>query len=60
MEGFTVLDASSARTLRKFPLHHISRWSMRGSSLVLFTRSPVSIACLLHAGSSVCCGRITL
>lgn len=43
MEGFTVLDASSARTLRKFPLHHISRWSMRGSSLVLFTRSPSDV-----------------
>jgi hypothetical protein len=56
MEGFTVCDASSARSLRKYPLHHISRWSMRGSSLVLFTRSPVSIvpAMLLPAGSRPC------
>ncbi|KAL4856557.1 putative glycosyltransferase [Chlorella vulgaris] len=43
MEGFTVWDASSARSLRKYPLHHISRWSMRGSSLVLFTRSPSDV-----------------
>jgi hypothetical protein len=41
LEGFNILDASGSRNLRKYPLHHISRWSMRGSSLILFTRSPV-------------------
>ena len=41
MEGFNVLDSSGSRIQRKYPLHHISRWSMRGSSLILFTRSPV-------------------
>lgn len=41
LEGFNIWDASGLRNLRKYPLHHISRWSMRGSSLYLFTRSPV-------------------
>lgn len=36
-----MLDSSGSRIQRKYPLHHISRWSMRGSSLILFTRSPV-------------------
>ena len=42
LEGFNVLSSDGSRALRKYPLHHISRWSMRGSSLILFTRSPVS------------------
>lgn len=46
MEGFNILTNDGTRTLRKYPLHHISRWSMRGNSLILFTRSPVS---LVHA-----------
>jgi len=41
LEGFNIMTPDS-RTLRKYPLHHISRWSMRGSSLILFTKSPVS------------------
>lgn len=44
LEGFNILDAAGSRALRKYPLHHISRWSMRGNSLVLFTRSPVRTA----------------
>lgn len=40
LEGFNLLSASG-RVLRKYPLHHISRWSMRGSSLILFAKSPV-------------------
>lgn len=43
LEGFNVLDSSGSRIQRKYPLHHISRWSMRGSSLILFTRSPVDV-----------------
>lgn len=42
MEGFNVMSTDGSRTLRKYPLHHIARWSMRGSRLILFTRSPVS------------------
>ena len=41
LEGLNILDASASRVLRRYPLHHISRWSMRGTSLILFTRSPV-------------------
>ena len=40
LEGFNLLSLSG-RVLRKYPLHHISRWSMRGSSLILFAKSPV-------------------
>ncbi|KAI7842789.1 hypothetical protein COHA_003535 [Chlorella ohadii] len=43
LEGFNVFDSSGGRLQRKYPLHHISRWSMRGSSLILFTRSPVDV-----------------
>jgi hypothetical protein len=42
MDGFNVVSPDGTRTLRKYPLTNISRWSARGSSLVLFTRSPVS------------------
>jgi hypothetical protein len=41
LDGFNVLSEDGARTLRKYPLQNISRWSMRSSSLILFTRSPV-------------------
>lgn len=43
LEGFILLAADGRRALRKYPLHHISRWSMRGTSLILFTRSPVDV-----------------
>jgi hypothetical protein len=50
LEGLNILKPSGG-TLSKYPLHHISRWSSRGTSLVLFTRSPVS--CLRkHLGAS--------
>ncbi|KAK2080475.1 hypothetical protein QBZ16_000328 [Prototheca wickerhamii] len=42
LEGFNLLSLSG-RVLRKYPLHHISRWSMRGSSLILFAKSPVDV-----------------
>jgi len=42
MEGFNILSPENSRTLRKYALHHISRWSMRGGQLILFTKSPVS------------------
>jgi hypothetical protein len=43
MEGLNIMTNDGTRTLRKYPLHHISRWSMRGNSLILFTRSPVRV-----------------
>ncbi|KAG7673887.1 hypothetical protein Ndes2526B_g02640 [Nannochloris sp. 'desiccata'] len=43
MDGFNILSSDGTRTLRKYPLHMISRWSMRGSSLILFTRSQVDV-----------------
>ena len=48
LDGFNVLSEDGARTLRKYPLQNISRWSMRSSSLILFTRSPVR-ACIRAA-----------
>jgi hypothetical protein len=50
LDGFNILDGNGSRAKRKYPLHHISRWSMRGSSLILFTRSPVS-SCVTHRSS---------
>lgn len=41
MEGFHVMSGDGSRLLRKYPLHTISRWSMRGNRLILFTKSPV-------------------
>ncbi|GAB4814907.1 hypothetical protein N2152v2_001953 [Parachlorella kessleri] len=43
LEGFNILSSDGSRVLRKYPLHHISRWSMRGTSLILFTKSPVDV-----------------
>ncbi|KAL6785301.1 hypothetical protein ACKKBG_A03270 [Auxenochlorella protothecoides x Auxenochlorella symbiontica] len=43
LEGLNLLAPGSGRALRKYPLHHISRWSMRGSSLILFAKSPVDV-----------------
>lgn len=44
MEGFNIYNNHETRLLEKYPLHHISRWSMRGTSLVLFTKQPVGIS----------------
>ncbi|PSC70595.1 pleckstrin homology domain-containing 1-like [Micractinium conductrix] len=43
LEGFNIMDSGGSRVMKKYPLHHISRWSMRGTSLILFTRSPVDV-----------------
>lgn len=45
LEGLVVLDSSGSRSLRKYPLHHISRWSARGTQLILYTRSEVRFRC---------------
>lgn len=47
LEGFLV-HSMGGSCLRKYPLHHISRWSMRNGGggsdrLVLYTRSPVRV-----------------
>lgn len=52
LEGFNVLSADGGLVLRKYPLHHISRWSMRGSSLILFTKSPVGAPARWSVGRS--------
>ena len=41
MEGFNVLSNDGSRVLRKYPLHTISRWSLRGNRMILFTKSSV-------------------
>jgi len=41
MEGFNVLSSDGSRVLRKYPLHTISRWSLRGNRMILFTKSSV-------------------
>ena len=53
MDGFNVLSSDGSRILRKYPLPNISRWSMRGSSLILFTRSPVSSLLVIKLVHSV-------
>lgn len=52
LEGFLV-HSMGGSCLRKYPLHHISRWSMRNGGggsdrLVLYTRSPVRPASALQ------------
>lgn len=43
MDGLKILNAEGNRTLRSYELGHISRWQTRGSSLVLYTRTPVDV-----------------
>ena len=43
MEGLKLQDASSGRMLSSYPLSHISRWSSRPTSLVLYVRTPVDV-----------------
>ena len=43
MDGLFILTADGSRPLRKFPLSHISRWALRGPSLVLYTKTPVDV-----------------
>ncbi len=43
LDGLFILSSDGLHTLRKFPLNHIARWALRGSSLVLYTRTPVDV-----------------
>lgn len=43
LDGLVITSPDGSRTLRKYPLNHISRWALRGSSLVLYTKTPVDV-----------------
>ena len=40
LDGLSFLTPDGARTLRKYPLNNISRWALRGTKLVLYTKTP--------------------
>ncbi len=43
LDGLFVLSPDGKRAMRKYPLNHISRWALRGTSLVLYTKTPVDV-----------------
>lgn len=43
LDGLKVLGLDGKKTLRSYDLSHISRWQCRGSSLVLYTKTPVDV-----------------
>ena len=43
LDGLVVLNSDGQRTLRKYPLNHISRWALRSPNLVLYTKTPVDV-----------------
>ena len=43
LDGLFMLSPDGRRALRKYPLNHISRWALRGTSLVLYTKTPVDV-----------------
>jgi hypothetical protein len=43
LEGLKILNADGTRTTNSYELSHISRWSMRGNSLILYTKTPVDV-----------------
>ena len=56
LEGVVLKTQDGSRTLRKYPLNHISRWALRGTSLVLYTKTPVDVeerTVTLSAGDSI-------
>jgi len=56
LEGVKLLSEDGARTLRIYPLNHISRWALRDTQLVLYTKTPVDVeerTVTLQAGKSV-------
>lgn len=56
LEGVVLKTTDGQRTLKKYPLNHISRWALRGTSLVLYTKTPVDVeerTVTLQAGDSV-------
>ncbi|DBB06623.1 hypothetical protein WJX77_002547 [Trebouxia sp. C0004] len=56
LEGVVLKTTDGQRTLKKYPLNHISRWALRGTSLVLYTKTPVDVeerTVTLQAGDSI-------
>ncbi len=43
LEGLRIMNADGSRLLNSYELSHISRWALRGTSLVLFTKTPVDV-----------------
>lgn len=43
LNGLKVLNAEGNRTMRSYDLKHISRWQSTGSSLILYTQTPVDL-----------------
>ena len=43
LEGVVLKSSDGSRTLKKYPLNHISRWALRGTSLVLYTKTPADV-----------------
>ena len=43
LDGLFLLTPDTQRTLRKFPLEHVSRWARRGNMLNLYTRTPTDL-----------------
>ena len=43
LEGLFINSPDGRRTMRKYPLNHISRWALRGNNLVLYTKTPVDV-----------------
>lgn len=56
LDGVFVLSSDGKLTLRKYPLSHISRWAARGTTLTLYTKTPVDVeerAVALQASEAV-------
>ncbi len=43
LDGLKVLNNEGTRTMRNYELAHIARWQHTGSSLVLYTKTPVDL-----------------
>lgn len=43
LEGVKLLSEDGGRALRIYPLNHISRWALRDTQLVLYTKTPVDV-----------------
>lgn len=43
LDGLLILSSDGNRTLKKYPLNHISRWALRSTNLVLYTKTPADV-----------------
>lgn len=56
LDGLKIMANGSDRVMRSYDLSHISRWQSKGSSLILYTRTPVDVEerqTTLQGGDSV-------